>query len=416
MTRLLIVDDSALTRKLLTDVFGAEPDFEIRTARNGVEALALLATYRPDVITLDINMPSMDGLTCLDRIMVEHPCPVVMVSSLTAQGAEATLQALHLGAVDFVTKPGGAISLSINELAGELVAKVRGAAMAKPRASLRLKERVRHRLRAPSADGQPRAALTGRSGEGRSGEGSSREGNSGKGRSSESRSGEGDSGRGNSGRGRSGWSKSGEGRSGGSKSGEGKPKPSGDGLVLVGTSTGGPPALETLLTGLPASFPWPVLIAQHMPASFTGALARRLDGLSALTITEVVKPVQLIPGRAYIGMGDADIIVSSRATGLVAMPAPPDPDWPWHPSTDRLVRTAMNHLPASQLIGVLMTGMGSDGAAAMAELLGKGGTTIAEARETAVVWGMPGELVTMNGADRVVPLHGIADCLTRLLS
>jgi two-component system chemotaxis response regulator CheB len=99
----------------------------------------------------------------------------------------------------------------------------------------------------------------------------------------------------------------------------------------------------------------------------------------------------------------------------VAMPAPPDPDWPWHPSTDRLVRTAMNHLPASQLIGVLMTGMGSDGAAAMAALRGKGGSTIAEARETAVVWGMPGELVTMNGADRVLPLHEIADCLTRLL-
>jgi two-component system, chemotaxis family, protein-glutamate methylesterase/glutaminase len=365
MTRLLIVDDSALTRKLLADVFGAQPDFEIRTARNGVEALALLATYRPDVVTLDINMPSMDGLTCLDRIMIEHPCPVVMVSSLTAQGAEATLQALHLGAVDFVTKPGGVISLSITELAAELVAKVRGAAMAKPRASLRLKERVRHRLRASAADGQPRAALTGRSGEG--------------------------------------------------NSGESKPKPTGDGLVLVGTSTGGPPALETLLTGLPANFPWPILIAQHMPASFTGALARRLDGLSALTITEVVKPVQLIRGHAYIGMGDADIIVSSRATGLVAMPAPPDPDWPWHPSTDRLVRTAMNHLPASQLIGVLMTGMGSDGAAAMATLRGKGGSTIAEARETAVVWGMPGELVTMNGADRVLPLHEIADCLTRLL-
>ena len=363
MIKLLIVDDSALMRKLLADVFSAQKDFEFRLARNGVEAMEILGSYQPDVITLDINMPWMDGLTCLDRIMIEHPCPVVMVSSLTEEGADATLEAFHLGAVDFVAKPGGAISLRMQDIAATLVAKVRGAAGAKPRASLRLTERVRHRVGRSSA--RPRHHLA----------------------SVE--------------------------LTGGPQ--HAKDAVTGDGLVLVGTSTGGPPALEALLTALPAGFPWPILVAQHMPASFTGALARRLDGLCALTVTEVLRPTALLPGHVYIGRGDADIVVSRRAQGLIAMPAPAAADYPWHPSADRLVRSAMNHLPARQLIGVLMTGMGSDGAAAMADLHASGGKTIAESKETAVVWGMPGELVAAKGADWVVPLPAIAECLSRLM-
>lgn len=365
MIKLLIVDDSALVRKLLIDVFTEQPDFEIRVARGGIEALEVLGSYRPDVITLDINMPGMDGLTCLDRIMVEHPCPVVMVSSLTEAGADATLEAFHLGAVDFVAKPGGAISLNIHELAPLLVRKVRVAAGAKPRGSLRLKERVRHRLGKTASRGRGSIGATARPD-------------------------------------------------------HAKDATAGDGLVLVGTSTGGPPALEVLLAGLPANFAWPVVVAQHMPASFTGPLARRLNALCALTVTEVTTSVPVLPGNVYIGKGDADIIVTSRGQGsswaLFVRPAPASADYPWHPSTDRLVRSAMSHLPASQLIGVLMTGMGSDGAAAMAELHGKGGKTIAEARETAVVWGMPGELVAAKGATWVVPLPDISDCLSRLMA
>jgi two-component system chemotaxis response regulator CheB len=358
--RLLIVDDSALMRKLLGEIFSGQPDFEFRSARDGAEALAMLATYNPNVITLDINMPWMDGLTCLDRIMIEHPCPVVMVSSLTGEGADATLEAFNLGAVDFVAKPSGAISLGIHEIAPDLVEKVRAAASAKPRLSLRLKERVRHRVGYQVA--RPRRRP----------------------------------------------------REGGPFEGPAEAL-SGEGLVLVGTSTGGPPALEVLLTALPAGFPWPVIVAQHMPASFTGALARRLNGLCALEVSEVVRPTVLSPGCVYIGKGDADIIVTRRAQGLMAMPAPSAVDYPWHPSADRLVRSAMNHLAASQLIGVLMTGMGSDGAAAMTELHSLGGKTIAEAQETAVVWGMPGELAMANGADWIVPLPAIADCLLRLM-
>ncbi|HEX3992135.1 MAG TPA: chemotaxis-specific protein-glutamate methyltransferase CheB, partial [Acetobacteraceae bacterium] len=340
MIKLLIVDDSALVRKLLTGIFGEQADFEVRQARDGIEALAMLGDYAPDVVTLDVHMPRMDGLTCLDRIMIEHPCPVVMVSTLTAEAADATLEALHLGAVDFIAKPAGPISMDIHEIAPMLVEKVRAAAGARLRPSLRLRERVRHRV--GSVAPRPRRSAL------------SVAPFSGPNRATDVLA--------------------------------------GDGLVLIGVSTGGPPALETLLTRLHADFPWPILIAQHMPASFTGPLAKRLDGLSALTVTEVRQTATLNPGHVYIGRGDADLIVTTRRGRLVAMAAPSNPEFPWHPSADRLVRSAMDHLPASQIIGVLLTGMGSDGAAAMADLHAHGGRTIAEAEETAVVWGMPGEL------------------------
>jgi len=352
--KILVVDDSALVRKLIGQAFSTQTDFEVQFARNGREALAAIAASRPDVVTLDVHMPEMDGLTCLDRIMIETPCPVVMVSSMTAAGADATLEALRLGAVDFVAKPTGAVSLRFDDLARPLIEKVRAAAGARLKTSLRLRERVRFRMR--EATGTPASVR------------------------------------------------------------KAKQVLKGEGLVLVGTSTGGPPALEALLAGLPASFPWPIVIAQHMPATFTGPLARRLDGISRLSVQEVRDPTVLIPGNVYIGRGDADVIVSRRGVGLVAMAAPVQTDYPWHPSTDRLVRSALNHMAPSQLIGILMTGMGNDGAEAMALIHAGGGRTIAEAEETAVVWGMPGELVKANGASFVVPLNKIAAQLKKLVS
>jgi len=351
--RLLVVEDSALMRKLLGNIFKAEPDFEVGFAKDGTEALAMIGDFRPDVITLDIHMPTMDGLTCLDRIMLEHPCPVVMVSSLTADGAEETLIALDMGAVDFIEKPAGAISLAIEELAPHLVEKVRTAAAVRLRKSRRLSERLRlgNSARHPRVKVQAQTISTAAS----------------------------------------------------------------KGLVLVGASTGGPPALDAILSGLPGDFPWPIVIAQHMPASFTGPLSRRLDRLCALTVSEVRLPTVLEPGHAYIARGDADIIISKRAGKLTAMSAPMDTDRLWHPSVERLVETAMAHVPAEALIGVLMTGMGNDGARAMTDLKAAGGQTIAEAEETAVVWGMPGELVRLGGAGNVVPLEKIGsqilDCL-----
>ena len=354
MIRLLAVDDSALIRRLLTQVFEKEGDFEVLAVRDGAAALEALKSFAPDVITLDVHMPEMDGLSCLDQIMIQRPTPVVMVSALTEEGAQATLQALELGAVDFVPKPGGAVSLKIEELAPELVGKVRAAAGARLRLAHRLKERVRHHIGASAAASRRGASPT-------------------------------------------------------------FTAATGEGLVLVGTSTGGPPALEALLTALPADFPWPIVVAQHMPASFTGPLARRLDSLAALNIVEVRQQTPLEPGTAYIGRGDADVVIARRPAGLVAIAAPARRDYPWHPSTDRLVRSALEQLPASQLVGVLMTGMGDDGAAALAQVKAEGGRTIAEAEETAVVWGMPGELVKLGGASHVVRLDGIAAALQKLV-
>jgi two-component system, chemotaxis family, protein-glutamate methylesterase/glutaminase len=355
MIKVLVIDDSALVRKLLGRVLAEVTDFEVYFARSGLEGLEQLRAVHPDVVTLDIHMPGMDGLACLDRIMVEHPCPVLMVSSLTREGAEATLDALRLGAVDFALKPEGAVSMQMDVFGPMFVAKVRAAAGVKPRASLRLRERVQHRIGGNSSGSSRAVGMY-----------------------------------------------------------EALVRASGAGLVLVGTSTGGPPALEALLGALPSTFPWPIVIAQHMPASFTGALARRLDGICAVGVHEVAHPTSLEPGHAYIGRGDGDVIVSKVAGDLVASPAPADPARPWHPSADRLVESAMAHVSPERLIGVLMTGMGNDGAASLSRLRALGGRTIAEAEETAVVWGMPGQLAESGGATWVLPLPRIADHLRKI--
>jgi two-component system chemotaxis response regulator CheB len=359
LIKVLVVDDSALVRKLFGGVLADESDITVAFARNGIEAIEQLEQFQPDVVTLDVQMPQMNGLECLDRIMLQRPCPVVMVSTVTEEGAVATLDALRLGAVDFVAKPTGAVSLKMEEFAPTFVLKIRAAASAKLPASRRLKDRVQFRFNGGAA---PKVRAV----------------------------------------------------SGAMK------EPSieaaqGEGLVLVGTSTGGPPALEALLTALPSTFPWPILVAQHMPATFTGPLSQRLNKICALNVMEVARPTAITPGSVYIGRGDADIVVSRRPSGLVVMPSPPKSGYPWHPSTDRLVRTALEQVAAHQLIGVLMTGMGNDGAEAMTELRSRGGRTIAEAEETAVVWGMPGELVRAGGATWTLPLPQIANRLQRLV-
>jgi two-component system chemotaxis response regulator CheB len=350
--RLLIADDSALMRKLLGGIFSAEGDFDIRLARNGNEALDLVHSFDPQVVTLDVQMPDMDGLSCLGRIMIEAPRPVVMISALTAEGAEATLEAIELGAVDFIAKPAGTVSLEIDRLGPLLVAKVRGAAGARIRSTLRLRERIRHQFEGASLHARPERSAR---------------------------------------------------RSTGSRNSAAAP-----GLVLIGTSTGGPAALDTVLPELPLGFPWPILVAQHMPASFTGPFARRLDGECTLRVVEVDRPMPLRAGTVYIGRGDADLVVAARSTSVNAMCVPAQLGYPWHPSVERMVISALEHFDATQLIGVLMTGMGNDGAEAMARLRAKGGHTIAEAESTAVVWGMPGELVKKGGAEFVQPLDDIA--------
>lgn len=355
MTKVLVVDDSALVRKLFGRVLESEQDFEVAYARDGLEALRQLESFRPDVITLDIHMPHLDGLACLDRIMIERPCPVVMVSSLTAEGAETTLEALRLGAVDFVAKPEGAVSLHMDVFAPLFIAKVRSAAAAKLKASLRLRERIQHRMgsRVSAHKLGPTALVS-------------------------------------------------------------TARANGAGIVLIGTSTGGPPALESVLTPLNAAFPWPIVIAQHMPVSFTGPLARRLDRVCRVKVEEVTNSTRLQPGHAYVARGDSDILISRKGADFFAAPATAE-QYPWHPSVHRLVTSALDSVAPAQLIGVLMTGMGNDGAAAMARLRALGGRTIAEAEETAVVWGMPGELVKADGAEWVLPVQKIAEKLEQLV-
>ena len=355
MIKLVVADDSALMRKLLEGIFLAQGDFDIRLARDGTEALDLVRTFMPDVVTLDVQMPGMDGLSCLAKIMLESPRPVVMISSLTEEGAEATLEAMELGAVDFVAKPSGAISLEIDNLEPILVAKVRGAAKARINPALRLRDRVRHQFdTSPAGIKRPRRSA--------------------------------------------------------------KPRgvsPQGPGLVLIGTSTGGPAALDIVLPQLPADFPWPVVVAQHMPAAFTNSFAKRLDRYCQLNVVEVGRPTLLEPGTIYIGRGDADVIIGTRAKGIVAMPAPAKAEYLWHPSVERMVDTAMECYDAHRLTGVMLTGMGNDGAEAMIRLRTAGGRTIAQSEDSAVVWGMPGELVKAGGADEVAGIEEIADLIIK---
>ena len=359
MIKLLIADDSALMRKLLEGIFRAEGDFDIRLARNGSEALELVRSFDPGVVTLDVQMPGMDGLTCLGQIMIESPRPVVMISALTDQGAEATLEAIELGAVDFIAKPGGTVSLEIDRLRPLLVEKVRGAANIRIRRTLRLTERIRHQFR--DAGVLPRPLRSQRASAATNQAGSS------------------------------------------------------PGLVLLGTSTGGPAALDIVLPQLPAEFPWPVLVAQHMPAAFTGPFAKRLDRQCGLQVVEVNRPMPLEAGTIYIGRGDADLIVSRRSTGAIAMSVPAQRDYPWHPSVERMVTSALDQYAATQLIGVLMTGMGRDGADAMTRLHKQGGRTIAEAESSAIVWGMPGELVRNGGAEQVRGVEEIAAAIAEMV-
>lgn len=366
-TSVLVVDDSALMRKMIKNMLIEHGDFEVHTARNGLDALDAIQRIRPDVVTLDIHMPEMDGLSCLAEIMRHHPTPVVMVSSLTSENASATLEALALGAVDYVGKPGGTVSLNLDQVAAEIVAKVRAAARARIRGATGLAARLhaqnrsqpRHR---PSPQRQPPVRRP---------------------------------------------------------RGGGEPPPTRRsatrvGLteaVLVGSSTGGPSLLTTLVAGLPADFPAPIVIAQHMPASFTGPLARRLDELGTLRTHEVTRPLPLRPGNVYVGHGDADVVVSRRDGELVVRSVPASDEYRWHPSVDRLVASARLAIGPERLVGVLLTGMGDDGAAEMLALHADGGRTIAESEETAVVWGMPGELVQRGGASCVLPADEIPDRL-----
>ncbi|MCV2348328.1 chemotaxis-specific protein-glutamate methyltransferase CheB [Paucibacter sp. Y2R2-4] len=370
MIKLLIVDDSALMRRQLTQLFEAEGDYLIRQARNGAEAVDECRRFEPDVVTLDINMPEMDGITALSLIMAERPVPVVMVSSLTEKGALATFEALNLGAVDYVAKPGGTISLTLDQVRVDLLAKVRAAAKAKVGRS-RAAQPMRPSA-ARTSSGGTAVGLAQRLREERLA-------------ASEAAAAE------------------------AAEAGRGKADV--QGLLLIGVSTGGPRALEEVLPSLPANFPWPVLVAQHMPASFTAPFAARLDGVCPLAVVEVNRPMSLQAGTIYVGKGGADMVVTRRDGQLTALPKPESREHLWHPSVELLARSALECVPARHIVGVMLTGMGYDGADGFTAIKQGGGRTIAESEDTAVVFGMPAELIERGGASLVLPLGRVGSQL-----
>lgn len=338
--KILVVDDSALMRKLLREIFEKE-GFEVLTARNGVEAIELNNTFQPDLITLDINMPEMDGLTALSHIMIQRPVPVIMVSSLTEEGALATFEALNLGALDYVTKPGGTISLNIDKIKDELILKVNAALKSRLRTGQLIRKIRAEREKLTKPKSEPLLSQN-------------------------------------------------------------------EGVVLIGVSTGGPRTLEEILPELPEDFPLPVVVAQHMPATFTKSFAERLNAVCKLNVTEVNRPLPLERGNIYIGKGEADVVIVRRTDKLMVQPKPENPKFLWHPSVEVLGRSAIENIDPKRIIAVMLTGMGYDGSDAFAEIKKRGGKTIAESEETAVVFGMPRELIEKDGATVILPAQEIA--------
>lgn len=364
--RVLVTDDSAFMRKVISDILQADPEIEvIDRARNGLECLEKARQLNPDVITLDIEMPVMNGLEALEQVMKHQPVPVVMLSSLTREGADATIRALELGAFDFVTKPSGAISLDIHKVGDRLVERVKAASLAQ-KAIKRASTTEPHTVLPPSA--AVRAATPPAMTSPPNLEAVPR------------------------------------------KSGVNTGK-----LVVLGTSTGGPKALQTVLTALPADLPAPIAIVQHMPAGFTKSLAQRLDSLCAIRVTEVTDGEWLEAGTAYIAPGGYHFEVQQVNGRLQARLHQQEPRGGHRPSVDVLFES-VSRLTKVDKWAIIMTGMGNDGTKGLKQMKDAGiVTSIVEDESTCVVYGMPRTAIQAGLADHVVPLNAIAETLCKLL-
>ena len=339
MLKVLVIDDSALIRQLLTEIVNAQPDMRVvGTAGDPIVARERIKKLLPDVLTLDIEMPRMDGLAFLERLMQLRPMPVVMISSLTRKNADATLRALELGAVDFVEKPTLGISDGLQAYAETIADKIRIAAKA------------RLRPRAPAS--KPRLdadAVLARK--------PNMHANSGQ-------------------------------------------------VIVIGASTGGTEALREILVSLPAEMP-PIVVAQHMPAAFTPLFAARLNSLCAVRVKEAEDGEVAQVGHVYIAPGGAHVLLHARAQGywLEINGAPPVNRH--RPSVDVLFRSAAN-CAGPQALGVLLTGMGSDGAAGLLEMKQAGAHTLAQDEASCVVFGMPKSAIELGAAAEVISLQNIA--------
>jgi two-component system chemotaxis response regulator CheB len=329
--RVMIVDDSVVVRKLVSDVLSADPDIKVvGTAVNGRVALAKVDQLRPDLITMDLEMPEMNGIEAVRAIRARHRnLPIVMFCAVTERGAAAALEALAAGADDYVDKPVGVggVPQATARVRDQLVPRVSPVAL--PPAP------VRHRV--------PR------------------------------------------------------------------PTPA---LLAIASSTGGPEALTKVLPALPASFPVPVLLVQHMPPVFTRQFAARLDRLSALEVREAAHRDPLVPGQVYVAPGDHHLSVCGVGPGMrLALDQAPPENF-CRPSADRLFRSASAACDGA-VLAVVLTGMGVDGRAGAAQIRWAGGVVLAQDQATSVVWGMPGAVVEAGLADEVVPLDQMAEAILR---
>ena len=348
MIKVLVVDDSVFMRKLLSDLFAGESDFSVvDTARNGKDAIDKAKRLKPDVITLDVEMPVVDGLKALEVIMSECPTPVVMISSLTQAGAVTTLKALELGAVDFVAKTAGPIS-NISEIKTQILAKCRAAARANVM-QLAKKQLVGTVL--------PQQQVV--------------------------------------------YSASN--------------KPTEERIVAIGTSTGGPRALQEVITKIPGNIPCGIVIVQHMPPAFTKSLADRLNSLSSVTVKEAEHNDVIKPGLVLIAPGDYHMLLE-REGGKVVVKLNQNPPIGGHrPAVDPMMESVAR-IYGSKTAGVILTGMGHDGAKGIQAIKRQNGQTIAEDQSTSVVFGMPKSAIELGVVDKIVPITSVAAEIVKALA
>jgi two-component system chemotaxis response regulator CheB len=346
--KVLICDDSALMRTSLKKIVESAPDlFVVGAARDGVDAVTKARELRPDVITMDINMPGMDGITALQVIMAENIAPVLMVSSLTQEGAQVTFEALALGAFDCVPKPGGTVSAQMGSVAGEIIKKLKAAAKAGTLAKL-------SRGKSPAGDGgqaAPRALL---------------------------------------------------------KKKKNTASVHGFKAIAMGISTGGPKTLFEVLPFLPGDLNASVFLVQHMPPTFTCSFAQRIDAHCPMKCVEASVGMSVEPGTIYLGKGGTHLMVHKKADGAMILRTPNRPEHSFIPSVDIMMSSVLE-IFGSDTVGVLMTGMGDDGADSMVKIRQAGGVTIAESEESAIVFGMPREAIERGGAQIVSPSWEMAN-------
>lgn len=374
--RVVVIDDSAFMRKVIGDLLEQDPGIQVvAKGRNGSEAMGLIKKWSPDVVTLDVEMPVMNGLEALEAIMKEAPLPVVMLSSLTKQGANETIRALEIGAVDFIPKPSGAISLDLPTIGTEIIQKVKAAAHIKMSRLLQMEEKMKSiRSNWVGASKSPlfyAAAEKKAMNETRKEERPDRSLRKGK----------------------------------------------IENLIAVGTSTGGPKALQVLLKGLPRNFKGSMVIVQHMPPGFTKSLAQRLNSLCEIEVSEAEDNQVLQEGHAYIAPGNYHMEIKQRADGEIYISLnQAQPRGGHRPSVDTLFES-ITQIRHPSKYAIIMTGMGNDGTAGLKKLKETGvRSVIAEDESTCVVFGMPRAAIQAGTVDIIAPLHEISIQLMRYLN